>query len=148
VNISSALVLLVVEKEQEIAILRATGVRSRDVAMTFVAAGFFIGVAGAVLGAVVGLLAAVNINEILRTIESVLSLVAGRNVNVFNPEFYLSTIPVEVQYLPATGAVFLVLVLSVLAAIIPARRAARIPPDRILRRTRGSAQTLGGRSRA
>jgi lipoprotein-releasing system permease protein len=147
VNISSALVLLVVEKEQEIAILRATGVGSRDVAMTFVAAGFFIGVAGAILGAVVGLLAAVNINEILRAIETVLSLVSGRAVDVFNPEFYLSTIPVEIQFLPAAGAVFLVLALSVLAAIIPARRAARIPPDRILRRTRGSAQTLGGRRR-
>ncbi|HKK49921.1 MAG TPA: FtsX-like permease family protein, partial [Alkalispirochaeta sp.] len=148
VNISSALVLLVVEKEQEIAILRATGVGSRDVALTFVVAGFFIGVTGAALGAVVGLLAAININEILRAIEAVLSGVTGQAIDVFNPEFYLSTIPVEVQFLPAMGSVFLVLLLSVTAAIIPARRAARIPPDRILRRGGGSSRALGGQRRA
>ncbi len=148
VNISSALVLLVVEKEQEIAILRATGVSSRDVAFTFVAAGFFIGVTGAVIGAMVGLLAAININEILRGIETVLSGVAGQAVDVFNPEFYLSTIPVEVRFLPAAGAVFLVLALSLTAAIVPARRAARIPPDRILRHGGGSSRALGRRRRA
>ncbi|MFW5694341.1 MAG: FtsX-like permease family protein [Alkalispirochaeta sp.] len=148
VNISSALVLLVVEKEQDIAILRATGVSSRDVALTFVVAGFFIGVAGATLGAVVGLLAAININEILRGIETVLSVFAGQSVDVFNPEFYLATIPVDLQFLPAAGAVFLVLALSVAAAIIPARRAARIPPDRILRHGGGSPRALGRRRRA
>ena len=148
VNISSALVLLVVEKEQEIAILRATGVSSRDVAFTFVAAGFFIGVMGALIGAMAGLLVAININQILRGIETVLSGVTGQAVDVFNPEFYLSTIPVEVQFLPAAGAVFLVLVLSLTAAIIPARRAARIPPDRILRHGGGSSWALGRRRRA
>ncbi|MEX2445302.1 MAG: FtsX-like permease family protein [Alkalispirochaeta sp.] len=148
VNISSALVLLVVEKEQEIAILRATGVSSRDVALTFVAAGCIIGLAGAILGAVVGLLAAININEILRGIETVLSVIAGQSVDVFNPEFYLSTIPVDLQFLPTAGAVLLVLVLSVAAAIIPARRAARIPPDRILRHGARSSQALGRRRRA
>lgn len=148
VNISSALVLLVVEKEQEIAILRATGVSSRSVALTFVAAGFIIGLAGALLGAIVGLLAAVNINQILRGIETALSIFAGRPVDMFNPEFYLATIPVDLQYLPAAGAVFLVLALSVAAAIIPARRAARIPPDRILRHSGRSSRALGWRRRA
>ena len=134
VNISSALVLLVVEKEQDIAILRATGVGSRRIAASFVTAAFLIGLAGAILGLTTGLLAAVNINAILRGVETTLSVLAGRDIAIFNPEFYLETIPVQLRLLPAAGAVFLVLVLSLLASIIPARRAARVPPDRILRR--------------
>jgi lipoprotein-releasing system permease protein len=137
VNISSALVLLVVEKEQEIAILRATGVSSRAIAAVFVAAGLLIGFVGGVLGVAVGLAAAVNINAILRGIETVVSLASSRAVELFNPEFYLESIPIDLQVLPAAGAMALVLFLSFLAAIIPARRAARVAPDRILRRGNG-----------
>jgi lipoprotein-releasing system permease protein len=137
VNISSALVLLVVEKEQEIAILRATGVSSRSIAAVFVVAGLLIGFVGGVLGVAVGLAAAVNINTILQGIETIASLASSRAVDLFNPEFYLESIPIDLQFLPAAGAMALVLLLSFLAAIIPARRAARVAPDRILRRGNG-----------
>lgn len=140
VNISSALVLLVVEKEQDIAILRACGVGRGAIARTFVAASLMIGLGGAVLGLVAGLLAAVNINPILRGIEGFLSLIAGRSVSVINPEFYLATIPVEISLLPAMLSVLLVLLLSLLAALIPARRASAVPPDRILRGRLGRRQ--------
>lgn len=142
INISSALVLLVVEKEQEIAILRATGVSAGAIATAFVAAAGLIGLAGAVLGLVTGLAVAVNINGVLQAIETGLSALAGRSVSVIDPEFYLQRIPVDLELLPAVGAVSLVLALSLLAAAIPARRASRVRPDRILRR-----QTAWSRSR-
>lgn len=140
VNISSALVLLVVEKEQDIAILRACGVGRTAVARSFVAAALIIGLGGAVLGLVTGLLAALNINAILRGIERLLSMIAGRSVSVIDPEFYLETIPVELAPLPAMLSVLLVLLLSLLASLIPARRAAAVAPDRILRGRLGRRQ--------
>ena len=133
VNISSVLVLLAVEKEREIAVLRATGVSSRAVASTFIAAGLIIGVMGAIIGSAVGLMLSANINAVLAGVETVLSVVSRRAVELFNPEFYLEAIPVELRFLPTAGAVFLVLVLSPAAAALPARRAARVRPDRILR---------------
>ncbi len=134
VNISSALVLLVVEKENEIAILRATGARSKDVAFLFLAAGLVIAVIGALVGASIGLLAALNINEVLRGLESFLAALAARDVQLFSADFYLERVPVVIVPEPLFAAIFLTLVLAAGAALIPALRAARIPPQSILRR--------------
>ena len=134
VNISSALVLLVIEKEQDIAILRATGIGRPTIATIFLVAGLLIGFIGALVGAALGIAAAININALLRGIETAITLFAGRDVQIFNPDFYLQQIPVTLRFVPAAGSVLLVLVLSLLAALLPARRAAKVPPDRILRR--------------
>ena len=134
VNISSALVLLVIEKEQDIAILRATGLGRRTVAAVFLFAGLLIGLIGASLGVTFGIAASLNINALLRGIETTITFLAGRAVQIFNPDFYLQEIPVDLRFAPAAGAVLLVLVLSLLAALLPALRAAKVPPDRILRR--------------
>jgi len=134
VNISSALVLLVVEKEEEIAILRATGTTAPTVGALFVAAGLLIAIAGAVLGAATGLFFAINVNEILVGLERILASIAARNVQLFSADFYLERVPVVVAPEPLFAAVLLTLLLAVAAALIPAIRAARVPPDRILRR--------------
>ena len=134
VNISSALVLLVIEKEQDIAILRATGIGRRAIATIFLVAGLLIGFIGALVGAALGIAAAININALLRGVETAITFFAGRDVQIFNPDFYLQRIPVNLRFAPAAGSVLLVLVLSLFAALLPARRAAKVPPDRILRR--------------
>lgn len=134
VNISSALVLLVVEKEEEIAILRATGTRSVDVALVFVVAGILIALVGAVIGAATGLLLAINVNELLGGLESVLAGIASRNVQLFSADFYLERVPVVIAPEPLFAAILLALLLAVGAALIPAIRASRVPPQRILRR--------------
>jgi lipoprotein-releasing system permease protein len=134
VNVSSALVLLVVEKEQDIAILRATGVSAGSVSRAFVLAGAIIGVAGATLGAASGLLIAGNINGVLQGVEVLLSFLAGRSVDVFNSDFYLEEIPVAIRFLPVAGSVFFTLLVALVAGLLPARRAAAVPPERILRR--------------
>ncbi|MDA3949484.1 MAG: FtsX-like permease family protein [Spirochaeta sp.] len=133
INVSSALVLLVVEKEQEIAILRATGVDASSIGRTFIVAGLMIGVVGAAIGTAVGLLLAGNINEVLRGVETVISLFAGRSVDLFSSDFYLEEIPVSLRFVPALAAVFFTLVVALMSGLLPARRAARIEPDRILR---------------
>jgi len=133
INVSSALVLLVVEKEQEIAILRATGVDPRSIARSFLLAGLLIGVAGSVIGAAVGLLLANNINELLRGIEWAASVIAGRSVTLLSSDFYLEEIPVTLRFLPVFVSVLFTLTVALAAGFLPARRATRILPDRILR---------------
>lgn len=134
VNISSALVLLVLEKEEDIAILRATGVSRRHVAAVFLACGAVIGVSGAAIGIVLGTLLALHINEVLSGIEVLAGLISRRDIQLFDAEFYLETVPIDLGYTPLATAFFLALTLAVLAALLPARRAAAVPPDRILRR--------------
>ncbi|TVR69155.1 MAG: ABC transporter permease [Spirochaetaceae bacterium] len=134
VNISSALVLLVIEKEEEIAILRATGAARLQVGAIFLACGAVIGAGGALLGIVLGALLAVNINEVLRGLEILAGFLSGQHVSLFDADFYLENVPVELGLVPLVLAVFLALSLAILAAVIPARRAASVSPDRILRR--------------
>ncbi len=133
VNVSSALVLLVIEKEQEIAILRATGVPAQGVRNAFVLAGLIVGIVGAAAGTAVGLLMARYINEILRFLEIVVSVLAGRTVDLFNGDFYLEQIPVTISYLPVLGAVLFTLIVSLIAGLLPARKASDVRPDQILR---------------
>ena len=134
VNISSALVLLVIEKEEDIAILRATGVSRRQVATVFLLCGAVIGVAGAFAGSVLGTLLAVNINEVLAGLEVVSGILAGRDVQLMTADFYLEHVPVELSFAPLLFAVALAILLALVAAVLPARRAAGVSPDRILRR--------------
>lgn len=133
VNVSSALVLLVIEKEQEIAILRATGISASGVRRAFVLAGLIVGVAGAGAGTAVGLLMARHINGILRFLEIVASVLSRRNVDLFNSDFYLEQIPVTISYLPVVGAVLFTLIVSLVAGIMPARKASDVRPDQVLR---------------
>jgi lipoprotein-releasing system permease protein len=69
VNVSSALTTLVMERSQEIAILKSLGARPSDLARTFSLGGALLGAAGALVGAAGGLLCATRINEILAGIE-------------------------------------------------------------------------------
>lgn len=134
INISSALVLLVVEKGDEIAVLRALGVSRGQIALIFVLCGAGVGVVGALVGAVTGVMLAVNVNTILGALERVMNILAGRPVELLSADFYLEEIPVVLSSGPLFAAVFLAMLLAVAAALVPARRAAKIPPDQVLRR--------------
>ena len=137
INISAALVMLVVEKRDDIAVLRATGARRRDIARIFLAAGVVIGGLGGTAGAAVGLVLAGYVNEVITAVEFVLSTFSGSGVELLNSDFYLERIPVEPRLIPVWTSLVLALVLGALAAVLPARRAAAIRPARVLRRHLG-----------
>ncbi|WP_018526879.1 ABC transporter permease [Alkalispirochaeta alkalica] len=133
VNISSALILLVVEKEEEIAILRATGMSSRQIGEVFLLCGAVIGLGGAVLGVLLGTLVSLHLNEIIRAFEVLAGFLAGREVDIFSADFYLEQMPVELSFEALFFSIFLALLFSLGAALLPARRAAALLPDRVLR---------------
>ncbi len=148
VNISGSLIMLVMEKERDIAILRSGGVRAKDISVGFLLLGLTVGVIGTVFGMLFGILAAVNVNWLITGLEHIVSWiryavllvtssrggVEYKPLELLSSSFYLNQIPVVIR----ANELFLTAVLSIsvalLASLAPARRAAKLLPVEILRR--------------
>ncbi|MFP4112775.1 MAG: ABC transporter permease [Spirochaetales bacterium] len=148
VNISSTLVMLVLEKQEEIAVIKSYGASPGGVVRAFVVAGFVLGAMGAFVGIAVGLLFAVNINEILAAVEWTINAgvwtvdaIAGlfspvdlAPIELLSGEYYLQEIPITIRYPDLLLVTCLTLLLATVAAWFPARRAGRIRPLEVLRK--------------
>lgn len=151
VNISSALVMVGMERRREIAILKSVGGTRNGIALSFLITGAACGAGGLVIGLPVGLLAAVNINAILSFMEHTVNFfaaivykltniihgsVAGDYVaiHLLDPAYYLQDIPVVIPFdgvlLIAAGTVLL----SLFVSVLPAFRVAREKPLDTLRK--------------
>ena len=128
VNISSSMIMMVISKRQDIALLKSAGASDGDVSSIFVLTGLFIGICAAALGTAFGIAAAININEIIDIIGAVL------HFELFNSDYYLEKIPVELNLYKLSGAAALAVLFAVVASWVPARRAGRINPVEIFRK--------------
>jgi lipoprotein-releasing system permease protein len=139
VNVSSATGMLVLERQRDIAVLKVSGASVRGVTGIFLWGSFLTGLFGAIAGIILGLLIGSNINFLIRSLEKILSffsaLFKGGEVRILDPGFYLETIPIIIDW----GAVMLIgffaILCSVLASWIPARRAGKLKPMELLRKT-------------
>jgi lipoprotein-releasing system permease protein len=147
VNVSSALVILVIERRREIAILKSLGAGSPGISLSFLLTGLFCGVCGVALGIPLGLLCAVNVNEIIIFIEKVVNITArfvytiawGAGggfvpVRFLDPAYYLEEIPVVLPFGPLFAIAAGTLALSVLLSAFPASRAGSERPIHTLRK--------------
>ncbi|RKX89984.1 MAG: ABC transporter permease [Spirochaetes bacterium] len=148
VNIASALTMLVIEKEMDLAILKSTGIHSDVIVSSYVYSGFLIGLSGTVLGIIIGLMFAVNINELFHGIEYIINsgrylihLAAVPFVNkpfskvvLLSSAYYLDYIPVKVRFIDILFIGVSAVSLSTAAAVIPAVRAGRLKPMEVIRR--------------
>ncbi len=122
-NIISGLTMLVKDKSRDIAIMRTMGATRGTVLRVFILAGLSIGTVGTLAGLGLGTLVCLNIEEIRQAISWV------TRTELFSPELYfLSQLPAGMDTGETTAVVVMALVLSFLATLYPAWKAAAVDP--------------------
>jgi lipoprotein-releasing system permease protein len=127
-NIVSTLVMVVTDKQSDIAILRTLGMPPAGIMKVFLIQGILIGFVGALLGVVCGVLVAVNVEGIVGFLESLFS------VKFLSPDvYYISDLPSDMHWADVILVGTVSFVLSVIATLYPAWRAAKVRPAEALR---------------
>lgn len=126
-NIVSTLIMVVNEKQSDIAILKTMGASSLSIMLTFVLQGLVNGVLGCLSGAVLGVLLAENLTEVIVAIETAF------NVKFLSSDVYfIDYLPTALNYQDVYVTVGIALVLSVLATLYPSWRATKVEPAVVL----------------
>jgi len=127
-NLVSTLVMVVTDKQSDIAILRTLGASPRSIQAIFIVQGAFAGVVGTVSGVVLGLLIAFNVDVIVPAIEALLGAkFLPANIYLINQ---MPSDPQQGDILPIA---LISLGLAFLATLYPSWRAARVQPAEALR---------------
>lgn len=127
-NIVSTLIMVVTDKQSDIAILRTLGASPKTIMGIFMVQGSLIGIIGTFLGVVLGIIAALNVAGIVAGIEGLL------NIRFLSPDVYfISYLPSELQWRDVTMISVSGLIMSFLATLYPAWRASRTQPAEALR---------------
>ncbi len=121
-------VMLVTDKQADIAILRTLGLTPGGVMQVFMVQGTLIGIIGTVLGAIGGVTLTLNLERILDGIEKLF------NVTLLPADvYYITGLPTDMQAWDVTVTLLTALLMSFLATLYPAWRAARTQPAEALR---------------
>ncbi|MDP6671711.1 MAG: lipoprotein-releasing ABC transporter permease subunit [Arenicellales bacterium] len=127
-NIVSALVMVVADKQADIAILRTLGLSPGSVMALFVIQGTVIGLVGSLAGGVFGVLTAMNVETIVPVLEQWLGF------QFFPSDIYvISDFPAEMRWPDVFIITALSFVMSIVSTLYPARRAAKVQPAEALR---------------
>lgn len=145
-NILSTMIAMVLDKREEVGILKAMGLRPREGLNVFLFDGFIMGAVGSLAGTVLGLFVCISMNPLLRIIEKSVNLVnwaayylAGWMVKSPKPAPYLmfggemQKFPMLVQFGDILFVSALAVAVSVLAVVAPAWKAAKMRPVEALR---------------
>lgn len=121
-------VMLVTDKQADIAILRTLGLTPRGVMQVFMVQGSMIGTIGTLAGVIGGILLTLNLENILQVIERIFDV-------VLMPEdvYYITGLPTELKAFDVTVIALVALAMAFVATLYPAYRAARTAPAEALR---------------
>jgi lipoprotein-releasing system permease protein len=127
-NLVSSLVMLVTDKQSDIAILRTLGATPRSIMGVFMIQGMMIGVMGIVIGVACGVALAINVPTIVDGIQNLTGY-------QFLPEsvYYINNVPSKLEWGNVGWIAGMAFVFSLLATIYPAWRASRTQPAEALR---------------
>lgn len=147
INISSAIIMLVIERQKEIAILKSLGATPSGITLSFLITAVACSIGGLLIGIPVGLLLSVNANSIISFIEKVVNSLAkigymiGGNsfeqiseIKLMDPAYYLQNIPVDIPYAQIFIIALSTMLLSIIVSLIPSIKAGKEKPLDILRK--------------
>ena len=147
INVSSAIVMLVMERRKEIAILKSLGASPSGITLSFLITGMACGSGGVLLGLPVGLLASVNANQIVQFVEKIVNMFAKAGyllkglpageitaIKFMDPAYYLQEIPVDLPFAQILLIAAATILLSLIVSVIPAVKAGKEKPLDILRK--------------
>lgn len=127
-NIVSTLVMIVTDKQADVAILRTLGMSPASIMRVFIIQGAIIGLVGTVLGGILGVISALNVQTIIPAIENFF------NTELFPADVYLiSNFPARMRWPDVARIIGVALGMSFFATIYPAWRAAQVEPVEALR---------------
>ncbi len=127
-NLVSTLVMLVTDKQADIAILRTLGASPAAVMAVFMVQGSVIGLVGTVLGLIGGVALAQNVETVVAAIEQVFGM------RFLAPDvYYISDLPSDMRWSDVGSVALIAFVLCLLATLYPAWRASRLHPAEALR---------------
>ena len=127
-NIVSTLVMVVRDKRNDIAILRTIGMLPTTVIKIFIVQGSIIGITGTVLGVLLGVTIAVNLEQVVMFIENIFTIkVLASDV------YFISDLPSEVRIADVMIIALIAIIMSILSTLYPSWSASRIIPSEVLR---------------
>lgn len=148
VNVSSAIVMLVMERQKEIAILKSIGAKPSGITLSFLIAGGSCGVAGVLAGVPVGILLSIFSPSIINGLEWIINkcyqfvlMIQGQEINsgnvlkLLDPDYYIQNFTVDIDINNILIVSVLTILLSVFVSIIPALKAGKEKPLDIMRKS-------------
>ena len=127
-NIITTLIMTVMEKSRDIAILKSMGATARSIMKIFMIEGIIIGGIGIILGCIAGITVALNLEWISRSVENLFGF-------KILPEgvYYLNEVPSKINYGDVAVIVIAAMLICFLASIYPSWRASKLDPAEALR---------------
>ena len=127
-NIISTLVMMVTDKQADIAVLRTIGASPRSIMGVFMIQGTIIGLVGIILGIITGVWLALNVETLVPAIEGLFG------IKFLSPDvYYISDLPSDLQWTDVVTIGLVSFFFCIVATIFPALRAANIQPAEALR---------------
>ena len=126
-NVITSLFILVKNKSKEIALLKTIGADSNSILKIFLLVGSIIGIGGTLIGAVLGSIITINLENIRQILNNIF------NLNLFPSEFYyIDRIPTSIDMSEIIFIILFSISISILATIYPAYTASKLEIQRIL----------------
>lgn len=126
-NIISTLIMAVKDKQGDIAIMRTLGANNRFIKQIFLWYGLISGMKGAVIGLILGVLLALNLTAIIKSLEQFFGVKL-----LSDGIYFIDFLPSELHWQDIVYVLLATLVLSLCASLYPASRAAKLSPAQVL----------------
>ena len=127
-NMLSSLVMMVTDKESDIAILRTLGFQSKTLMRIFMVQGFVTGLFGTLLGVCLGIALSLNVTTLVNKIQNLFGIQF-----LSSSVYYINFVPSQLRVNDVILVTVVALLLSLFATLYPAFRASRIQPAEALR---------------